>query len=423
MMAMRFATISVLVFCAVAMQASGRIIVVTNTNDDGPGSLRDSLRIAQAGDTINFAVTGTITLTSDQLVVEKELFIKGPGASLLGISGNARHRVFLVQTPRNAEGFVIVSISGLTITNGAGKFGAGIENLFARLTVSECVISNNSASEGGGIASVCYHGNSGQGAADTVINNSTISGNSAQRAGGGIFNFNGGTEDSEARLVVNSSTVSGNSAHDGGGVYNLARSAPTKLRHPPGRATATINNSTISGNTATGNVGGGIYTEGNSGPHFSGISRLTINSSTISGNSARLVGGGIYNTGATVMIQNTILNRGSSGQNISRDRGTVTSLGYNLSDDDGGGFLNGAGDKINTSPLLGPLQNNGGPTFTHALLPGSPAIDAGYPRFRPPPDYDQRGCPFLREFNGRIDIGSFENQPPPHSPPCLSLGF
>src|SRR5205823_6251427 len=64
----------------------------------------------------------------------------------------------------------------------------------------------------------------------------------------------------------------------------------------------------------------------------------------------------------------------------------------------------------NTDPLLGPLQNNGGPTFTHALLPGSPAIDAGNPNFTPPPFYDQRGLGFDRVRNGRIDIGSFEVQ-------------
>jgi len=97
---------------------------------------------------------------------------------------------------------------------------------------------------------------------------------------------------------------------------------------------------------------------------------------------------------------------------------TVTSLGYNLSSDaaggDGttgpGGFLNATGDIRNTDPQLGPLQGNGGPTFTHALLTGSPAIDAGDPNFTPPPFYDQRGTPFVRVANGRIDIGSFEVQ-------------
>src|SRR5207248_7659058 len=84
------------------------------------------------------------------------------------------------------------------------------------------------------------------------------------------------------------------------------------------------------------------------------------------------------------------------------------SQGYNLSSDDGGGYLTGPGDQINTEPLLGSLQDNGGPTLTHALLPDSPAIDAGDPNFTPPPRQDQRGYP--RVVNGRIDIGSFEVQ-------------
>jgi hypothetical protein len=88
----------------------------------------------------------------------------------------------------------------------------------------------------------------------------------------------------------------------------------------------------------------------------------------------------------------------------------VTSLGYNLSDDDGGGLLTSTGDQINADPLLGPLQDNGGSTFTHSLLPASPAIDAGTPNFTPPPDYDQRGTGFPRVFNGRVDIGAFEVQ-------------
>src|SRR5205823_3938560 len=83
----------------------------------------------------------------------------------------------------------------------------------------------------------------------------------------------------------------------------------------------------------------------------------------------------------------------------------------NLSNDDGGGFLNATGDQINTNPMLGPLQNNGGPTFTHEPLTGSSALNAGDPNFTPPPLSDQRG--YARVFNGRIDIGSLEVQPAP----------
>jgi len=74
-------------------------------------------------------------------------------------------------------------------------------------------------------------------------------------------------------------------------------------------------------------------------------------------------------------IGNTVLKAAVSGVNLEIAKlATVTSRGYNVSSDNGGGFLTGPGDQINTDPMLGPLQDNGGPTFTHALLPGSPAI-------------------------------------------------
>src|SRR5207247_1205120 len=101
---------------------------------------------------------------------------------------------------------------------------------------------------------------------------------------------------------------------------------------------------------------------------------------------------------------------GPSGVYIIHNGGSLITHGYNICSDNGSGLLNGPGDQINTDPMLGPLQDNGGPTFTHALLPGSPAIDAGDPKFTPPPYYDQRGPVFWRVRNGRIDSGSFEVQ-------------
>jgi hypothetical protein len=133
----------------------------------------------------------------------------------------------------------------------------------------------------------------------------------------------------------------------------------------------------------------------------------------LSGNSAGTGnGGGISNFGlggsAIVEIGSTILNTGGvEGLNIHDYFGTVTSLGYNLSNDVTGPNSDTT-DQINPNPLLGPLQDNGGPTFTHALLPGSPAIDAGDPEFVGPPDFDQRGSGFPRVVHGRIDIGAFE---------------
>jgi hypothetical protein len=168
---------------------------------------------------------------------------------------------------------------------------------------------------------------------------------------------------------------------------------------------------TISGNSVFGSalkgagLGGGIYAVGT----------VTISNSTFNHNYILFYGngGGICN-GGTLEIGNTILNTaGGYGQNIFNNSGTITSAGYNLSNDDGGGYLTGPGDLINTDPLLGPLQDNGGPTFTHELLAGSPAIDAGDPSFAPPPWYDQCGPDFYRLRNDRIDIGSFEVQEGP----------
>ena len=126
----------------------------------------------------------------------------------------------------------------------------------------------------------------------------------------------------------------------------------------------------------------------------------------------------------------TILQGGATGGNILNQGGAVISDGYNLSNDSCGGLLTGPGDLTNIEAMLGPLQDNGGPTLTHSLLPGSPAINAGDPSFTPPPFYDQRGPGFDRVVNGRIDIGSFEAQGPipratplprPHPTVCPAL--
>jgi hypothetical protein len=85
---MRFARISVLLLCAMAMQTGAATITVTNTNDSGPGSLRQALANANNGDRINFAVTGAISLTSGGLGITKNVTISGPGATQLAVNGN-----------------------------------------------------------------------------------------------------------------------------------------------------------------------------------------------------------------------------------------------------------------------------------------------------------------------------------------------
>ena len=115
------------------------IITVTNTNDSGTGSLRQALADAIDGDTIEFAVTGTVELTSGELLVDKSIAISGPGPENLAVSGNAKSRVFHVTIPCGN-----VTISGLTITNGyATGSGGGIHNDHAALTLNNCTIIGN----------------------------------------------------------------------------------------------------------------------------------------------------------------------------------------------------------------------------------------------------------------------------------------
>ena len=319
-------------------------IPVDNSADSGPGSLRDALEDAQDGDTIVFeipgprphnpAVVNTITLTSGELVIDKSITLLGPGADVLTVERDANASAFRIfnVTPGHT-----VTIQGITISGGhaQGAFpaeaGGGIYNDHSTLTVKSCTVSGNSAANyGAGMF------NNGQpGTASLTVTNSTLNGNVCGGTGGGIYNF--GESTGHATLTVSNTTFSGNSSVAGGGIMNDGTA---------GNATLTVTNSTFNGNTAP-NGGGSdnIYNDGNS----AGI--------------------------ATLDIGNTILN--AADGNILNVNGTVTSLGYNLSSDNFGGYLTNTGDQINTDPILGPLKNNGGPTKTHAPLSNSPAIDRG----------------------------------------------
>jgi len=362
--------------CVLALASYAATIPVTNTNDNGPGSLRQALSVANNGDTIDATgVSGVIHVTTGELLIDKSVTINGAGADVLAIDANMLSRVF--EIPASSE---TITISDLTIRNGHDDTtGGGIENgSGATLTITNCVISGNTAGSVG--APAVAGGGIFNGGTATIVN-STISGNMAggiAGGGGGIFNVG-------AVTIVNS-TFNGNMAITGAGVDNDGKAS-----------TVMISNSTFSGNAALA-YGGACLNLG----------ILQIANSTLSDNSARDFAGGIVNNG-TVQIASTILNRGNPA-NMHSFGGTITSMGYNVSSDDGGGFLTGPSDQINTDPLLGLLQDNGGPTFTHALLPGSPAIDSGDPSFTPPPFFDQRGPGFTRVVNNRIDKGSFEVQ-------------
>src|ERR1041385_5772551 len=225
----------------VGVSASATVIAVTNTNDSGPGSLRQALAVANDGDTIDATgISGVIRLTTGQLLVDKSVTINGPGADLLAVDGNAASIVFFIF--RNPPGET-VTISGLTIRNGrGGTFGAGIVNE-ETLTVSNSAISGNMVGElGGGIAN----------AGTATIINTIISGNSAAQ-GAGIYN--------PGVMTVINSTITGNMATTTGGACTTAGGS------------LEITNSTLSNNSA--DIGGAIHNGGG---------MLTISNTTVSGN-------------------------------------------------------------------------------------------------------------------------------------------
>ena len=414
-------------------------LTVTNLNDSGPGSLRDAIATASPGDTIVFGVTGNITLTSGELVINKNLTINGPGAASLAISGNNLARVLHISgvatvsissvsiengnaanaAPITAGGAIfndsgtMLTLTNSTVSGSSAPLGGGIFNNFGTLQVTNTTVSGNSVngdSVGGGlynrqgtitITNSTVSGNSGAilGAGIdndfgtlTVIN-STVSGNSAASpsgAGGGIVNT--GT------LTLNNSTVSGNSAGAAGGIYNLGP--------------ASVTNSTFSGNSAPSlSGGGGAILNGSTGI-------LKVTNSTFSRNSGTL-GGGICCGFGTVTLKNTLLANSPSGGNCfsGYGGGTFASGGHNLSDDGScAGFFTQTGDMNNTPAGLDPagLRDNGGPTQTIALLPISPAVDAipvspvNYCTdvAGSPVTTDQRGV--TRPQGPACDIGAFE---------------
>ncbi len=281
-------------------------------------------------------------LTGD-LDIRWDVSIIGEGADSTIIDGAMLDRVFHVTGPINVE------ISGVTIRNGnAGPTGpVESPDLFIF--------------DGGGLLF--------QAAGPSTLTDVIVTGNFAEGFGGGIAN------EAFDNLTLINSTISLNEATGGGGGIYID-------------GTATLTNSNVSGNTA--GSGGGVFNDGTA----------ELTSSTVSGNTAGS-GGGIRNdSDATATLKNAIV-ANSSPDDCS---GGTTSAGYNL-DSDGTCGLAAAGDISSSDPLLGPLADNGGPTQTHALLAGSPAIDTASDDC-PPPITDQRGV--TRPQGPACDIGAYE---------------
>jgi hypothetical protein len=357
--------------------------------------------------------TGIVQLT-DSVVTGNEAATEGAGLASEGILTVTNSII----SHNSSAGFCSCNIGGgifsrggrLAVSNSLvygniGSFGGGgiyydAEGIF---TLDNTVVSNN---DRGGIQShsgavtitlSAITNNQGSGihndapsfGGSVTIINSTISGNATIYDGGGILNEQYGS------LTIIGSTISNNSADNGGGIY---------LKGPTTGVPSSILNTTISGNTATevdgfGGYGGGI---GN-------VGTLTLTNVTIAGNTAPY-GAGLYSASPLNLI-NTIIANNLSGTNCGSSV-PLTSQGNNLASDSSCN-LTASGDQQGVNPLLAPLANNGGPTWTHALLPGSPAIDTGSQLSCPATD--QRGIPRPIDGDGNsspiCDIGAYEYNP------------
>ncbi|MCO6459295.1 MAG: hypothetical protein J5I93_28635 [Pirellulaceae bacterium] len=341
---------------------------VMNTADSGAGSLRQAVLDANGAggaDTIDFApaLSGqTISLTGPRIQITGDLTINGPGADQLTVDGLGNDIVFDV-----AASGITVNVNGLHVTRGVtgGSEGGAIDasDSGVVLNVSNSLFTNNEGSNGGAIRVLNIDALS--------ISNSTFTGNSTNSQGGAIHVCCIATD----VLVVNS-TISGNTAGgSGGGIFS---NAPT-----------TVVNSTIVNNVADFGGGGASNSQGS----------FTLHNTIVSGNT--LTGGAPSDLG--VSFANTPFDL-SSSHNVIGDAGSSGGLTHGVN-----------GNQVGVSPLLGPLQSNGGPTPTHDLLPGSLAIDAGSDAqaMLVGLTTDQRGLP---RFQGAaVDVGAVESGTPPET--------
>ncbi len=426
------------------------IVTILDDEDDGnlaanDISLREAIVYSQDGSKVSFdnsLKNKIILLTRGELSIDKNLTIQGFDNGQLTIDGNNKSRVFNVNN--NLEQSVDVTLENLTITGGNARNqnGGGIRNE-ENLTINDSIITSNSASLGGGVHSYLYNPDEYNSA--TTINNTVVSNNSAKDGGGGIYHesntFGGNLLDS---LILNASSVTSNSSDGvGGGVYNdfggikidsstidqnTASDSGGGIYQADGAVK--INDSTISNNQA--DYGGGFYSSG-----FDSDSAFV--NSTISGNTARFNGGGIfisteygYHTVTSSTITNNLAPDGA-GIDQSSAIANITSsiIAGNVDNNDvnGAGIISGGnnligngdgapdfvnlfnGDLVGTAnkpidPQLGELKDNGGNTFTHALLPESIAINTGSNPEKL--TTDQRGEGFDRVLFDAPDIGAFE---------------
>jgi hypothetical protein len=360
-------------------------VTVTNTNDSGAGSLRQALDIVASGGSVDFdpgLAGSTITLSSGPLVVSgKQVSVDGSTAPGITLSGGNADRVLIVDPGAAA------TLSHLTVADGYGwQLAGGILNN-GSLTLDHVLVTNNTMATtavgefwqgGGGI----YNGD---GASFSLIDSSVVN-NTAGWSGGGVYSFFNTTSS------IVRSTISGNVSNDvGGGIRSLGN--------------AEIVNSTISGNTSTGWYGGAMFVT-------DGVVNL-INSTVADNVSPTFAPADVFvgtftDASATLTLSNSLVS-GSNNNCFFAPFGagvvTLTADHNNVFTD--ATCFAGASDQVVADALIGPLAENGGPTWTHALLAGSPAIDAADAAICPATD--QRGV--VRPQGAGCDVGSFEFAP------------
>ncbi len=357
-------------------------LTVTNLNDSGEGSLRQALEDIADGGTITFdsaLAGGTLALTSGPLVPARSVTIDASGAPGIVLDGGGADRLLIV------DAGLSVSASHLVFSNGYGwQLAGGILNngslTLAHATVSDNLMATDAGDfwqGGGGI----YNGDG----ASLMLVDSTVTNNTSGWTGGGIYSF------FNSSTSIIRSTISDNLALDVAGGMRLLGDGE-------------IVNSTLSGNTSTTWHGGALFlTDG----------VVTMTNATVVGNNAPAgTTGGLFtgtftDASATLTIQNSIVaNNGDFGCFLAPfGAGAVAldSLGNNVFTD---GTCSPIGsDQVVGDALVDVLADNGGPTWTHALLAGSPAIDAANNAVCEPTD--QRGV----ARDAACDAGAFEYVP------------
>jgi large repetitive protein len=403
--------------CLSATAPAASAIPVTSTASDGPGTLRTAIEIAnsQAGpDAIEIEATGKIGLENKLPQIEGDLAITGPGPESLTVgraSGGGLFRIF-----EFASG-VTGSLTGLTVTEGSASAGAGILNGSGSLALTRVAVVGNEAADEGG-TTVSADGGGIRSTGPLTLRESVVSDNhviasegtmEVAAGGGGILSF--------GKLTIDRSTISDNIVEAlgdagetyalGGGIYAIGE---VKIE----RSTISGNSVIAAGAGTTQATGGGIA--GNKGELTS--LTVTLNSAV----ATEVLGANLYLPDNPI-VRNTLVSEPVG--NAESCSGTFASGGYNLDEDGSCGFGQGS-DLVGVAAGLDPaLKDNGGPTPTHALLPGSIAIDRGNAFGGA---IDQRGLPRPSDFpaignkegGDGSDIGSFELQVPPPGPILVS---